>query len=77
MASRGNSLRGRPNGIRRLRHPVIGEITLDWNTFTSATDPDQKLIVWTAPPGSPAREALRLLASWAADQNLRASGNVT
>ncbi|MCG7202266.1 helix-turn-helix domain-containing protein [Streptomyces arenae] len=68
---------GRTTGIRRLRHPVIGEVTLDWNTFTSASDPDQKLIVWTAPPGSPAHDALRLLASWAADQDLRASRNVT
>ncbi|MFK0110696.1 helix-turn-helix domain-containing protein [Streptomyces sp. NPDC091217] len=68
---------GRTTGIRRLRHPVVGELTLGWNTLTSASDPDQKLIVWTAPPGSAAHDALRLLASWAADQNLRASGNVT
>ncbi|MHB9857549.1 helix-turn-helix domain-containing protein [Streptomyces sp. YIM S03343] len=63
-------------GTKRLRHPVVGDLTLGWNTLGCASDPDQQIIAWTAPPGSPSHDALRLLASWAADQNLMASANV-
>ncbi|MFJ3804356.1 helix-turn-helix domain-containing protein [Streptomyces sp. NPDC090088] len=66
----------RTTGTRRLRHPVVGDLTLGWNTLTSTSDPDQKIIFWTAPPSSPSHDALRVLTSWAADQNLMASGNV-
>ncbi|MEV7391590.1 helix-turn-helix domain-containing protein [Streptomyces sp. NPDC091215] len=64
-------------GTKRLRHPVVGELTLGWNTLGCAADPDQQIIAWTALPGSPSYDALRLLASWAADQNLMASDVVT
>ncbi|WP_329343730.1 helix-turn-helix transcriptional regulator [Streptomyces sp. NBC_00663] len=60
-------------GRKTLIHPVMGEVTLDCDTLTASTDPDQYLTVWTAAPGSPAHDRLRILASWAADQNLPAS----
>ncbi|MEU2334779.1 helix-turn-helix domain-containing protein [Streptomyces sp. NPDC013172] len=60
------ALRGK--GTKKLRHPVVGELTLDWDTLTCATDPEQSIIVWTAAPGSPSHDALRLLASWDADR---------
>ncbi|WP_248003033.1 tyrosine recombinase XerC [Streptomyces sp. RLB1-33] len=41
------------------------------------TDPDQNLTVWTAAPGSATHARLRILASWAADQNLPASPSVS
>ncbi|MFJ4947057.1 helix-turn-helix domain-containing protein [Streptomyces sp. NPDC088760] len=63
----------RGKGTKKLRHPVIGELTLDWDTLTCATDPEQNIIVWTAAPGSPSHDALRLLASWAADSKRTAS----
>ncbi|GAA2474606.1 helix-turn-helix domain-containing protein [Streptomyces longisporus] len=66
----------RTTGTKRLRHPVVGELTLDWHTLTCATDPDQHIIVWTAAPETPSHDGLRLLASWAADQNVLASGSV-
>ncbi|MFD4598172.1 helix-turn-helix domain-containing protein [Streptomyces sp. NPDC058464] len=65
----------RTAGTKRLRHPVVGDLTLDWHTLACTTDPDQHIIVWTAPPDSPSHDGLRLLASWAADQNLTASGS--
>ncbi|MFF4121007.1 helix-turn-helix domain-containing protein [Streptomyces sp. NPDC001714] len=67
----------RTAGTKRLRHPVVGDLTLDWHTLACTTDPDQHIIVWTAPPDSPSHDGLRLLASWAADQNLAASGSAT
>ncbi len=60
-------------GTKTLNHPVVGELVLDWDTYTANTDPDQHLTVWTALPGSATHERLRILASWAADQHLSAS----
>ncbi|MDX3836211.1 helix-turn-helix domain-containing protein [Streptomyces europaeiscabiei] len=66
----------RGKGVMKLRHPVVGELALDWNTLTCGTDPHQNIIVWTAEPGSPSYDGLRLLASWAADQKRTASDTV-
>jgi hypothetical protein len=46
---------------------TVGEITLDWDTLTSTADSDQQLIVLIAEPGTPSDQALRILASWAAN----------
>lgn len=54
----------RQGGTKRLRHPVAGDITLQWDALTCAADPEQQLVVWTAEPGSPSHDALRMLASW-------------
>ncbi|WP_327138570.1 helix-turn-helix domain-containing protein (plasmid) [Streptomyces sp. NBC_01340] len=66
----------RGKGTKKLRHPAVGELTLDWDTLTCATDPEQHIIVWTAAPGSPSYDGLRLLASWATDQKRTASDTV-
>jgi hypothetical protein len=60
-ASRDVALRG--GGTRLLRHPVAGDLTFERSTFICAEDPEQQLVVWTAAPGSPTREALRVFAS--------------
>ncbi|WP_063045196.1 helix-turn-helix domain-containing protein [Nocardia pseudovaccinii] len=59
---------GRGVGTKHLNHPVIGTLTLDWDTLTCAADPEQHLIIWTAEPGSPSDHGLRILASWSADR---------
>ncbi len=56
-------------GTKRLRHPVVGELDLNFEAMTLASDPDLTLLVYTAEPGSPTADALRLLGSWAATQN--------
>ncbi|TDU05921.1 helix-turn-helix protein [Streptomyces sp. 846.5] len=55
-------------GVRtkQLNHPVVGPLTLDCATLTSGADPEQRLIVWSAEPGSRSEDGLRLLASWSA-----------
>jgi hypothetical protein len=53
-------------GTKTLHHPIAGKLTLDWDTLTASTDPDQQLVVWTAEPNTPSHDGLRLLASWAA-----------
>jgi transcriptional regulator with XRE-family HTH domain len=54
-------------GTRTCNHPVVGEITLDWDALTSDAEPDQQLVVYTAEPGSRSEQALRELAAWAAE----------
>ncbi|GAA2077772.1 helix-turn-helix domain-containing protein [Streptomyces albiaxialis] len=54
-------------GSKTLRHPVAGELTLDWSALASVNDPEQQLVVWTAEPGAAAHDGLRILASWSAE----------
>lgn len=68
---------GQRIGTKNLHHPVVGDLTLDWDTLTCATDPDQQLILWTAEPGSSSHEGLRILASWAADHRASAQDTTT
>ena len=49
-----------PMLTKTFRHPVVGEITVDCDSLT-LTDRDQNLVLYTAPRGSPAAEALALL----------------
>lgn len=55
---------GQRTGTKTLHHPVVGDLTLDWETLTCATDPDQQLTLWTAEPDTPTHDRLRILASW-------------
>ncbi|GLX95392.1 helix-turn-helix transcriptional regulator [Herbidospora sp. NBRC 101105] len=52
------------DGRKRFRHPVVGELTLNYETFTAAGDPEQTLVMFHADPGSPSADALRLLGAW-------------
>lgn len=50
----------RRGSTKRIRHPVVGELELQYEIL-EITDRGQRLIIYTAPPGSPSLEALRLL----------------
>ncbi|MFI1562686.1 helix-turn-helix domain-containing protein [Streptomyces sp. NPDC020490] len=54
-------------GVKNLRHPLVGDLTLSYESFRLADDAEQVLVTYHAEPGSPSAEALRLLGSWAAD----------
>lgn len=51
-------------GDKQFRHPIVGELTLQYETLTLPGDPDQTLYLYTAEPHSQAAEALGLLTSW-------------
>lgn len=53
-------------GVKRLRHPVVGDLELTYEAFELPADPGLTLSTYTAEPGSPSADALRMLASWAA-----------
>lgn len=54
-------------GPKRFRHPLVGPLTLDCDTWTSPNDPDVMFMVLTAEPGTPEDHALRILSSWQTD----------
>ena len=49
------------HGYKRLRHPIVGELTLDYESLTVTGDPEQSLGLCTAAPGSASEQALHLL----------------
>ncbi|MEW1633770.1 helix-turn-helix transcriptional regulator [Streptomyces sp. NPDC093801] len=62
------------HGVKRLRHPLVGELDLTFETLTLPDDPAQFLVTYHAEPGSPSADALRLLSSWTAPMPPPASG---
>ncbi|MFF3714013.1 helix-turn-helix domain-containing protein [Streptomyces phaeochromogenes] len=61
-----HNVRIHTSGIKRLHHPVVGDLDLPFETFPLGADPSQSLLTYTAEPASPSQDALVLLASWAA-----------
>jgi hypothetical protein len=51
-------------GVKRFRHPLVGELTLDFESLELPGDPGQSMLVYSTEPASPTRERLDLLASW-------------
>ncbi|MFW3171211.1 helix-turn-helix transcriptional regulator [Geodermatophilus sp. CPCC 206100] len=56
------------NGAKQFRHPVVGTLDLSYCTLDLPTDDhaDLRLTIYTAQPGTPSEDALKLLSSWAA-----------
>ncbi len=61
-------------GVKPLRHPLVGELTLSFESFRLADESEQVLITYHAEPGSPSADALRLLASWGTDATRAGTG---
>lgn len=49
--------------VKMLHHPLIGDLTLTYESLHLPTIPGQRTLVCTAEPGSKSQEALNLLAS--------------
>ncbi|MEU5510218.1 helix-turn-helix transcriptional regulator [Streptomyces fungicidicus] len=63
-----HDVKEKSHGVKRLRHPLVGELTLLWESFRpSGDDSGQSLVTYFAEPDTPSAEALRLLGSWGAD----------
>ena len=60
-------------GRKRLHHPLVGDLELDYEAFELPGDPGQRINVYTAPPDSESAEALDLLASWSAPEPVATS----
>ena len=56
-------------GLKQFRHPVVGDLDLNFETVQLTADPGLAMTLLSAPAGSAADDALRMLASWAATHN--------
>ena len=54
-------------GTKRFHHPIVGELILAYEELAITAEPGNVLLIYTAEPGSPSAERLKLLASWGAD----------
>ncbi len=63
-----HNVRLQTTGVKRLNHPIVGELELSFERLDVTADPDLMLVVYTAEPGSRSAESLDLLASWAASE---------
>ncbi|MFD4241089.1 helix-turn-helix transcriptional regulator [Streptomyces sp. NPDC058525] len=62
------------HGLKRLRHPLVGELDLYFERLALPDDPAQFLVTFHAAPGSPSEDALRLLSSWSAPSEEAGAG---
>ncbi len=60
-----HNVRIHTTGVKLIRHPVVGDLELPFESFPIPADPSQSLLTYTTEPGSSSRDALTLLASWA------------
>ncbi|HLU30059.1 MAG TPA: helix-turn-helix transcriptional regulator [Glycomyces sp.] len=54
----------RTHGVKRYRHPLVGDLEFHYEAFPAPGDPEQTMCVYNVEPGSATTEALRLLESW-------------
>jgi transcriptional regulator with XRE-family HTH domain len=69
----GGDVRAHRGGTKTFRHPLIGEITLPFENLHVDAVSGQVLTVFTPQPGTSESDAIRLLASWNADDEQKVS----
>ena len=62
-----HNVRTHGTGTKRFHHPIVGEVTLVYEELAITAEPGQVLLIYTAEPGSPSADRLKLLASWGAE----------
>jgi len=62
------NVRRHATGVKHFHHPIVGTLDLLFEASELMADRGWSLLIYTAEPGTPAADALRLLASWAATQ---------
>jgi transcriptional regulator with XRE-family HTH domain len=60
------------HGTKRIHHPQVGILTLNYESLIPPTDPDLWLIIYSPPTGSPSEDKLRSLAEWAGTRDAAA-----
>ncbi|WP_406460262.1 helix-turn-helix transcriptional regulator [Streptomyces sp. NBC_00111] len=63
-----HNVRHHGTGTKHFHHHAVGDLSLAFEGLEMAAAPGLTLTIYTAEPGSPSEEGLRLLATWAATQ---------
>ncbi|MGQ4357466.1 helix-turn-helix transcriptional regulator [Streptomyces drozdowiczii] len=66
-----HQVKAKTYGVKRMVHPVVGALTLPYETLAVPGEPELSLVVYTPEPGSETAERIALLASWAAEGDTR------
>jgi transcriptional regulator with XRE-family HTH domain len=61
-----HDVRYHQTGRKRLNHPTVGDLELEYEVMEISADSGLRLAVFSAEPGTRSAEALELLASWVA-----------
>lgn len=69
-----HNVRFHRTGAKKLHHPVVGDLELNFEAMEFPSDPGLTLIVYTA-ANSPSADALQLLGSWASTQAAAATAD--
>ncbi len=72
-----HNVRYHDTGVKRFHHPVVGDLTLSFETMTLTGDSGLTMFAYTADAGSRSEEALNLLASWTSTVDATELANVT
>ena len=60
----GHDVRYYRSGVQPFHHPVVGDLTLEYDALEIPADPGQTIVAYSAPAGSAAGKALDQLAHW-------------
>ncbi|WP_018350039.1 helix-turn-helix transcriptional regulator [Longispora albida] len=52
------------HGVKQFSHPLVGPLTLAYESLLLPDDAEQYMVTFHAEPGSPDADALRLLSAW-------------
>ncbi|RIX28408.1 helix-turn-helix transcriptional regulator [Amnibacterium setariae] len=62
-------------GLKRLHHPVVGDLDLTFEALELPADPGLLMLVYGAEPGTPSSDGLRLLATLQATERAAATAD--
>jgi transcriptional regulator with XRE-family HTH domain len=62
----GHTVKTHTAGTKAIRHPVVGELTVAFETLALTSAPDVRIVTYLTDPGTPSADALDLLRSWVA-----------
>ena len=57
-----HDVREHRTGTKSVHHPVVGDLTLSFETMDLTSEPGLQMLIFTAEPGSPSADGLQLLA---------------
>ncbi|MEV6173215.1 helix-turn-helix transcriptional regulator [Streptomyces sp. NPDC051954] len=69
-----HDVKEKSHGLKRLHHPLVGDLDLQFESFRLPDDSEQTMVVYHPEPGSPTADAMRLLASWGTDATRAGTG---
>ncbi|MEG9250026.1 helix-turn-helix transcriptional regulator [Arthrobacter sp. Soc17.1.1.1] len=66
----GHTVRTHSTGTKRINHPIVGDMTLGYETLAITSTPGLVLMTYLTEPATPSADALNLLRSWTANETL-------